>query len=102
MDSSGRSKEKVMKVARLMLVVAIIFGSFGWLCAQTQPNLENGWKPYGSYDGSHLDTVNLMNGNLLVHSPLLPEIPERGTIQLTNTLYATSKDWQTVCTPAPT
>ena len=31
--------------------------------AQTQPNLENGFKPYGSHDGSNLDTVTLTNGN---------------------------------------
>jgi hypothetical protein len=39
---------------------------------QTQPNLENGFKPYGSYDGGSLDTVNIMNGNLMLHAPLLP------------------------------
>ncbi len=59
-----------MKAARLVVVVAIILGSFTWLHAQTAPNFENGWKPYGSYDGSRLDTVNLMNGNLMLHAAL--------------------------------
>jgi hypothetical protein len=71
------------------------------LRAQTAPNFENGWKPYGSYDGSHLDTVNLMNGNLMLHAPLLPDLAQRGTTMVGETLYITSKDWQTVCTPNP-
>jgi hypothetical protein len=33
-----------MKVARLVVVVAIILGSAAWLRAQTAPNFENGWK----------------------------------------------------------
>ena len=76
--------------------------TFGWsalLCAQTAPNYENGWKPYGSYDGGHLDTVNLMNGNLMLHAPLLPDLPQRGASSVGETLYITSKDWQVVCTP---
>ena len=83
------------------MVVAIIFGSFTWLHAQTAPNFENGWKPYGSYDGSRLDTVNLMNGNLMLHAPLLPGIPQRGAASLQETLFVTSKNWQTVCKPLP-
>jgi YD repeat-containing protein len=91
-----------MKAARLVVVVAIILGSAAWLHAQTAPNLENGWKPYGSYDGSHLDTVNLMNGNLMLHAPLLPGIPQRGSLSLNAVLQANSKDWQVVCVPNTT
>src|SRR5579864_1016141 len=91
-----------MKAARLAVVVAIILGSAAWLHAQTAPNFENGWKPYGSYDGSRLDTVNLMNGNLMLHAPLLPGIPQRGAASLQETLFVTSKNWQTVCKPTTT
>jgi hypothetical protein len=55
--------------------------------AQVAPNLENGFKNYGSYDGSRLDTVNLMNGNLMLHAPLLPGIPQRGAASLQETLF---------------
>src|SRR5580765_5261056 len=84
--------EEEMKLARRVLVFVIILGSGAWLRAQTAPNLENGWKPYGSYDGSHLDTVNLMNGNLMLHAPLLPNGGQRGALSLQYLLFATSKD----------
>jgi hypothetical protein len=61
-----------MRLARLAFVVfAIVIISNGVLLAQTAPNLENGWKPFGSYDGTHLDTVNLLNGNLMLHAPIV-------------------------------
>jgi RHS repeat-associated protein len=78
-------------------VVCIFFFVSAMLCAQTAPNVENGWKPYGSYDGSHLDTLNLMNGNLMLHLPLLPGIPQRGSLALDHTVYLSSKDWQVAC-----
>jgi RHS repeat-associated protein len=86
-----------MKLAKLLPLFAIIFVLGNLLHAQTTPNLENGWKPFGSYDGTHLDTVNLMNGNVIVHGPLTPDAPQRGSIKVSNTLYASSKDWQVVC-----
>jgi len=88
-----------MKAARLVVVAAIILGSAAWLHAQTAPNLENGWKPYGSYDGSHLDTVNLMNGNLMLHAPIVPLGSQRGSLALQYSLFATAKAWQVVCVP---
>ncbi len=84
---------------KLALVVYIIFFCQLVVIAQTTPNIENGWKPYGSYDGTHLDTVNLMNGNLMLHAPLIPDPPQRGSLKVSNILYATSKDWQVVCSP---
>ncbi|MBZ5533771.1 MAG: hypothetical protein LAO20_20265, partial [Acidobacteriia bacterium] len=69
--------------------------------AQTPPNLENGWKPFGSYEGSHLDTVNVMNGNLMFHAPLIPGAPGRGALTFSYSLYGSSKDWQAVCGPLP-
>jgi hypothetical protein len=61
------------------------------LLAQAAPNLENGWKPYDSYDGSHLDTVNVMNGNLMAHAPLTPDTPPA------KCLVCQFNDWQAVC-----
>ena len=91
-----------MKLAKLLqlfaIIFVIIFASRN-LLAQSAPNLENGWKPYGSYEGSRLDTVNLMNGNVMFHAPLMPETPQRGSLKVSNTLYSTSQDWQVVCNP---
>ncbi len=67
------------------------------LHAQTAPDLENGFKNYGSYDSSHLDTVNLMNGNLILHAPLLPNYPQRGKLNLQLTLTFNAKTWQVIC-----
>ena len=60
-----------MKVANrilLSVLTCFIFSLAGF--SQTPPNLENGFKPFGSYDGTKFDTVNVMNGNLMVHIPL--------------------------------
>src|ERR1044071_10172367 len=91
-----------MRLARLLCLSAAIISFNNFLFAQTAPNFENGWKPYGSYDGSRLDTVNLMNGNLMLHAPLLPGIPQRGAASLQEALFVTSKNWQTVCKPTTT
>ena len=52
-----------MKLAKLLCISAFVCVFSNLIVAQAAPNLENGWKPYGSYEGSHLDTVNVMNGN---------------------------------------
>src|SRR5229473_1757173 len=62
---------------------------------QQSPNLENGFKHWASYDGGSLDTVNNLNGNQMLHAPLLPDYPQRGgKLQMGATLYQTSKVWQ--------
>ncbi len=53
--------------------------------AQTTPDVEQGVKPYGSYHGGDIDSVNLSNGNLILHVPLL-SYPQRGG-QLPFTFY---------------
>jgi len=49
-----------MKLAKLLCVSAFVCIFSNLILAQAAPNLENGFKNYGSYDGSHLDTVNVM------------------------------------------
>jgi YD repeat-containing protein len=88
-----------MKFAKLLQFLVIICAFSNLLSAQTPPSLENGWKPYGSYEGSQLDTVNLMNGNLMLHAPLIPGAAQRGSLQISTSLYLTSQDWQVVCKP---
>src|SRR5262249_24915784 len=90
-----------MKAARLAMVVALIVMGSASLTAQKPPDLENGFKNYGSYDGSHLDTVNLQNGNLMSHAPLLPNYPQRGALSLQPLLTFNSKTWQVICASTP-
>jgi RHS repeat-associated protein len=85
----------------LMQAVALIAVAIIPAFAQKAPDLENGFKNYGSYDGSHLDTVNLMNGNLTLHAPLLPSYPQRGKFSLQDILAFNSKTWEVVCRDLP-
>ncbi|MBZ5524411.1 MAG: hypothetical protein LAP21_19410 [Acidobacteriia bacterium] len=88
-----------MKIAsRILLLSAVacfLFPVAG--IAQTGPDLENGFKHWGSYDSSHIDTVNLQNGNLMLHAPLLPGYPQRGKLSVQDVLSFTSKTWQVIC-----
>jgi len=88
-----------MKLAKLLCVSAFVCIFSNLILAQAAPNLENGFKNYGSYDGSHLDTVNVMNGNLMVHIPVLPVYGQRGEFAPQYSLYLTSKAWQIHCKP---
>jgi RHS repeat-associated protein len=45
--------------------------------AQDDPNFETGLKPFGSYHGGDIDTINLMNGNMSLKIPLI-SYPQRG------------------------
>jgi hypothetical protein len=91
-----------MKLTKLLPLFAIVFGLNDLLLAQAAPNLENGFKNYGSYDSSHLDTVNVMNGNLMLHVPVLPAFAQRGEFAPQYSLYVTSKSWQVHCKPMTT
>src|SRR5712692_5406677 len=46
-----------------------------------EANLEMGYKPYGTYHGSDIETVSVTNGNLSVRIPLV-SYPQRGDLQL--------------------
>ncbi len=90
------------KAKMLVVILALILAGSLTAGAQTAPNLENGFKPFGSYDGTHFDTINVMNGNLMVHIPLYPEAPQRGgKLDMKYLLYLTSKNWIEGCSPSP-
>lgn len=63
--------------------------------SQTSLNLENGFKPYGSYDHTSIDTVNLLNGGLTVHIALPYTWPQRGgKLTVGHSFVWNSKYWQ--------
>ena len=83
-----------MNTNKLSLLLLCILMSATSAIAQTQPNLENGYTAYGSYDGSNIDTVNLQNGNLMLHIPMPFSYPQRGgRLTSTNVLSLSSKAW---------
>ena len=45
--------------------------------AQNLPIEERGLKPYGSYEGGNLDSINMANGSLTLHIPFW-SYPQRG------------------------
>jgi len=67
------------------------------LSSQTQPNIENGLKPFGSYDSGNIETINTLNGNLMIHIPLPFTYPQRGNVQPENELTLSSKAWHVDC-----
>src|SRR5215831_7535626 len=91
-----------MNARRMLAVaVAILVGSVVAL-GQSQPNVENGFKAYGSYDGSHLDSVNLLDSNVLLHVPLDHHAAQRGKLAPELLLYVTSQSWRIHCDTSPT
>ena len=66
-----------MKKFALVLAASLSFSAL--LPAQTNPNLETGFKPYGSYDISNVDSVNLMNLDIVARIAIL-SYPQRGAI----------------------
>src|SRR5713226_5551650 len=90
-----------MKFGKLLAVVAVILAGSVLMLGQTQPNLLNGMPPLGSYDGSSVDTVNLMNGNLTLHIPLPFDYPQRGKLEIKYYLVLNSKTWKAYDTPSP-
>jgi hypothetical protein len=49
------------------------------LYAQGDPIFEQGFKPFGSFQGGDIDTVNLLNGKIGLHIPLF-SYPQRGGV----------------------
>jgi RHS repeat-associated protein len=89
----------ILQPARgLGLALLLASGSLS-VVAQQPPNLENGFKHWGSYDGGSLDTVNNLNGNQMLHAPLLAGYPQRGSLSIALSLFQSSKSWQVMCEP---
>lgn len=87
-----------MRSARLwMLLGVMLAGSFSAL-AQTNVNEEQGMKPYDSFHGGDLDSISMTNGGLALHIPLV-SFPQRGNLDLSFSVYASSKSWQTRVNP---
>jgi hypothetical protein len=90
-------EERKMNSCKLLVVVAVILCGAASLLGQTPIDMGNGFKPWGSYDGSNLDSVNLENGNLLLHVPIIPTYPQRGSLAPQLVLYVSSHGWQKKC-----
>ncbi|HEY1526823.1 MAG TPA: hypothetical protein VGH51_11345, partial [Candidatus Angelobacter sp.] len=87
-----------MKSAKVWMVCVVICVQTVALIAQSSPDLENGFKNYGSYHSSDIDTVDLKSGNLMVHIPMPWTYPQRGgEINPRNLLTMSSHTWRVKC-----
>ena len=79
-------------ISLILAVGAVVFALSSPASSQTTPDLEGGFKPYGSYHGGDIDTVNLGTGNLTIHIPLL-SYPQRGRLKLDYWLAYNAEAW---------
>lgn len=76
-----------------LLSAILLLAFFQTGLAQTNPNLETGLKPFGSYDDAAFDTVSLTNGNLILHIPIF-DYPQRGNLKAQFALTYNGKGWK--------
>jgi RHS repeat-associated protein len=95
-----------MRVARfaVFVYICVLFAAISIpTFAQDSPNLENGFKAYGSYDATKVDVINLSNGNLILRIPLPFSYSQRGgKLDTPYYLIQNSKTWQVQNTPLKT
>jgi hypothetical protein len=77
---------------RLLLALAFAALRSTTAAAQTNPNEEQGLKPYDSWHGGELDSVSLTGGGLTLHIPLA-SFPQRGDLDLSFFIRYSSKQW---------
>src|SRR2546430_17720473 len=61
--------------------------------AQTSPDLEQGVKPYGAYQGGNIDSVGLANGNVMAHIPMASYPQRGGKLRLNFFARYNNKSW---------
>src|SRR5258708_24215152 len=87
-----------MKLSKLLVVIPVIILGAVFSFGQTSVDLGNGFKPYGSYEGSSLDSVGLSDGQFMLHAPLVPKYPQRGgKLDPGLLLYVSSRSWASSC-----
>src|SRR5438128_9547782 len=65
--------------ARILLTALSLLSVGHAAYSQTNPNLEQGFKPFGSYDETDFDSVSMTNHNLTVNIPFF-DYPQRGSL----------------------
>jgi hypothetical protein len=77
-----------------LLSFALLVLAFLPTVGQTNVNEEQGLKPYDAWHGGDLDSVSMTSGGLSLHIPLL-SYPQRGNLDLSFSIFASSKQWRT-------
>ena len=71
------------------------------LRSQQDPTIDSGFTPYGAFQRSDIDSVNIKNGNLIVHIPIASYPQRGGTLKLSYSARYNSTVWavQTLTNP---
>jgi RHS repeat-associated protein len=83
------------RVKKLALVAFVVIFWQLVVIAQTDPTLDTGLKPYGSYHGGDVDSISLTNGNLVVHISIA-SYPQRGALGYSPRITYNNKGWYVV------
>jgi YD repeat-containing protein len=70
------SKRFVLSLLKSLLFILLLSNVLA-ANAQDLAGLEQGIKPYGSYEGGDIDSISMVNGSLTLHIPLI-SYPQRG------------------------
>lgn len=82
-----------MKFLTLLFSAFFLFAASAYCQNNDDPTMDVGFKPYGSYNGGDIDSVNLSNGFLNLHIPII-EYPQRGALSYSaQVIYNNHKGW---------
>lgn len=90
----------MMPSRHIVFVICLLLSAIS-LFGQTQ-DLDTGLLPYQSYHGGDIDSINLENGNSVLHLPLI-EFPQCGDLKFGYYLFHNGKNvyLKNVCTALP-
>lgn len=71
----------MQRVAWVSCLMSLLIWSTGMAFAQDQAGLEQGLKPYGSFEGGDFDSISMVNRGINLHIPLV-SYPQRGNLHL--------------------
>ena len=84
-----------------LAILALLMASAAVAQEQIHPNLEQGVAPNKLYQFGNLDTVNLFNGNLMIHLPIGASYPVGPGFGYQLVLTYNSKVWDYDRYPSP-
>ena len=61
--------------------------------AQVSPDVDQGLKPFGAFEHGNIDSVNLVNGNVVVHIPVISYPQRGGKLKMEFSVVANNKGW---------
>jgi len=91
-----------LSMPRCCIVLTFLLACISSVMAQgasPEPPEDMGLKPFGAYHAGNFDSVSISNGNLFVKIPLF-SIPQRGSTELSYSLYYNTrhaKTYKTIC-----